>query len=175
VKKSILITGVSGVGKTSLSQKLNEMGHKSYDIDDEQGLFRMIHKETGLPIKDHDNTNLEKVKVMSWICDKEKLASIIENEKSDLAFYCGNGSNIYQIMDLFKGVILLDVSLETIKNRLSTRVDNDYARTPDVQEYVLGKKDKWENEMKNKGAIIVDANGDLDSVAKEVIETAMRF
>lgn len=170
MKKSILITGVSGVGKTSLSNKLNELGYKSYDIDDIPGLFTMIHKQTQLPIENHDNADLEKVKVMSWICDIEKLRSIIDNESNDLAFYCGNGSNIYQVMELFDKVILLTISLETNKYRLSTRTNDDYAKTPEVQEYVLSKTDKWEKEMIVKGAVILNAEKDLDSLAKEVIE-----
>ena len=87
MKKSILITGTAGVGKTSLSNKLNEMGYKSYDIDDVPGLFSMVHRETKLPIKDHDNFDLEKVKVMTWICDIEKLKKLIDEEQNDLAFY----------------------------------------------------------------------------------------
>jgi broad-specificity NMP kinase len=169
-KKSILITGTPGVGKTSLSNKLNELGYKSYDIDDIPGLFSMIHRDTKLPIKDHDNFNLEKVKVMTWICDIPKLELIIKNEQNDLAFYCGNGSNVYQFMELFDSVILLTINLETNKHRLSIRTDNDFARTEEVQEYVLSKKNSWENEMVKKGAIVVDAHNDLDSIAREVIK-----
>lgn len=175
MKKSILITGVSGVGKTSLSNKLNELGYKSYDIDDIPGLFSMVHRETKLPIQNHDNFDIEKVKVMTWICDIPKLESIIKNEKNELAFYCGGGSNVYQFMKLFNKVILLTTNLETTKNRLSNRTDNDFARTPEVQEYVLGKKDNWESEMIKKGAIVVEAHENLSTVAKEVIGIAEKL
>ncbi|MDO8640560.1 MAG: hypothetical protein Q7R33_03365, partial [Nitrosarchaeum sp.] len=64
------ITGVSGAGKSSLSQKINEMGYKAYDLDAHPDLFAMIDKKTRMPVIDHDNANLEKVKAMDWICDK---------------------------------------------------------------------------------------------------------
>jgi len=175
MKKSILITGTAGVGKTSLSNKLNELGYKSYDIDDVPGIFSMIHRETKLPIKNHDNFDLEKVKVMTWICDIENLKSLIETEQNEIAFYCGGGSNVYEFMKLFDKVILLTINLETNKHRLSTRTDNDFARTLEAQEYVLSKKDNWENEMVKKGAIVVDAHEDLDTIAKEVIDIARKF
>ncbi len=172
MKKSILITGVAGVGKTSLSNKLNELGYKSYDIDDVPGLFTMIHRDTKLPIENHNNFDLEKVKIMTWICDEKKLESIIKNESSPLTFYCGGGSNVYQFMKLFDKVILLTLDLETTKHRLTNRIDNDFARTPEVQEYVMSKKDQWENEMIKRGAIAVETNKDLDLIVKEVIRIA---
>lgn len=175
MKKSILITGVSGVGKTSLSNKLNKMGYKSYDIDDIPGLFTMIHRETKLPIENHNNADLEKVKVMTWVCNIKKLKSIISDEQNDLAFYCGGGSNVYQMMKLFDGIILLKINLKINKHRLTTRTNNDFARIQEIQDYVMSKKDKWEKIMEEKGAIVIDAHGDLDSVVKEVIEKVKKF
>jgi len=172
MKKSILITGTAGVGKTSLSNKLNEMGYKSYDIDDVPGLFSMIHRQSQEPIIDHDNFNLEKVKNMTWICDLEKLKSLIEAETSNLAFYCGGGSNVYEFMQLFDKVILLTINLDTNKERLSNRTDNDYARTAEVQEYVLSKKIDWEQEMIQRGSIVVDAHRNLETIAKDILEIA---
>ena len=172
MKKSILITGTAGVGKTSLSNKLNDLGYKSYDLDDIPGLFSMIHRETKLPIYNHNNFDLEKVKNMTWICDIEKLKSLINEETNNLAFYCGGGSNVYEFMELFDKVILLTINLETNKHRLSTRTNNDFAKIPEVQEYVLNKKENWENEMAKRGSIIVDAHKDLDFIVKEVIEIA---
>ena len=75
-------------------------------------------------------------------------------------------------MGLFNKVILLTINLKTTKYRLATRTDNDFAKTPEVQDYVLKDKDSWEDEMIKKGAIVVDAYKDIDSVAKEVIEIA---
>lgn len=173
MKKSILITGTTGVGKTSLSNKLNKLGYKSYDIDDVPELFSMIHRETQRPIVDHDNFDLEKVKAMTWICNLENLKSLIQAETNDLAFYCGNGSNVYEFMQLFDKVILLTINLETNKERLSNRTDNDFARTSEVQEYVLGKKNDWENEMIKRGSIVVDAHKDLDSLAQTVVNIAI--
>ena len=67
--KSILVTGVSGTGKSSLSKKLNDLGYKACDMDSYAGLFLMVDKQTKKPVENHDNADLEKVKAMDWICD----------------------------------------------------------------------------------------------------------
>src|SRR3990167_11397506 len=98
MKKSILITGVSGTGKSTISEKLNQMGYKAYDMDSYPGLFSMIDKKTKKPVVDHNNENIEKVVGMDWICDKTKLESIIKDESNELAFYCGSASNMEEIL-----------------------------------------------------------------------------
>jgi len=170
MKKSVLVTGISGAGKTTISQKLNKLGYKAYDLDDGLELYSMIHKKTGLPIIDHDNSDLKKVKEMDWVCDKEKLASIIKNESNDLVFYCGNASNWKEINPLFDLIILLKINPETMRNRLTSRTNNDYGRTSEVQDYLATKKDSWDKKIEEQNAIVIDANGDLDSVVKDILQ-----
>lgn len=167
--EAILITGISGVGKSTISKKLNEKGYKSYDMDDEPDLFSMVYKGTSQPVKNHDNEDLEKVMEIDWNCDIEKLASIIENETVELSFYCGNASNINQILPLFSKMILLKAGPEIVRQRLTARTENDFGRTSEVQDWIMTWKDSWENEMKEKGAIVIDAHKNVDGFVEEII------
>jgi len=172
MKKSILITGVSGSGKSSLSKRLNELGYKAYDMEEVPELFSMFDKKTGKPMIAHDNADLKKVLDMDWVCDTAKLAALIANESSSITFYCGNASDMDSILPLFDSVFLLKVGPEAMKHRLSTRTGNDFGRTVEVQDWILTWKDWWENDMQEKGAIVIDAHQSLDDVAKEVAQKA---
>lgn len=175
LKKSILITGISGSGKSTVSKKINALGYKAYNMDSEPGLFAMIDKQTKKPVVNHDNDNLEKVMGMEWICDKNKLNLIIENEPSLLAFYCGDASNLKDLLSLFNGVILLKPGEAAARERLSTRTNNSFGRTKAVQDWIMSFKNLYENEIEQRGAIIIDADKNIDDVAKEAIEKAKGF
>jgi len=168
--KSILIAGVSGVGKSSICIELAKRGRETYDIEDIEGLFTMIDRRIGKPFVDYDNDDFEKVKNMDWICDKNKLQIIMQKNKNGTVYYCGTATNNDEILPLFDKVILLTASPEIIRKRLSTRITNDFARTAKVQNWVLGWKDSYEKPLIEKGAIVVDANRSLAEVADEVVE-----
>lgn len=169
MKKSILIAGMSGVGKTSVSKQLTQMGYKAYDMDSEPGLCSMVYKGTEELVIDHDNANLEKVKNISWICDKTKLAALIANEPSEIAFYCGSVTNTDDILPLFDKVILLTVEPDIVRHRLTTRSENDFGRTKEVQDWLLESKEDGEGAMEAKGALVIDAHKPLDQVAQEIV------
>lgn len=54
---------------------------------------------------------------MDWICNKEKLVSIIKNEPNQLVFYCGSGSNLDELLYLFNKIVLLTLSPKIIKKK----------------------------------------------------------
>jgi broad-specificity NMP kinase len=175
MKKTILITGVSGTGKTALSEMLNSKSCVALDIDDIEGLFTMFDKITKQPMINQDNDDLEKVKNMNWVCDVEKLKNIIAKQDCDLVFCCGNAGNMNEIIPLFNAVMLLTASPEKIRERLSSRVFNDFGKNKQIQDWLLSFKESWENDIKSKGAICVDTNKNLDQVATEIIEQAKKF
>ncbi|MEK6809275.1 MAG: AAA family ATPase [Nanoarchaeota archaeon] len=170
MKKSVLITGESGSGKSSVCDELGKMGYKAYDLDGVPGLFSMIDKKTGKPSVGHDNKDLEKVKNIDWVCDVDKLKNIIANEESNLAFYCGAASNFSEIGLCFNSIVLLKASPENLRHRLTTRTSNDYGNTRDVQDWIMSRKEPWENEVEKNGAIVINADQDLHNIALEVLE-----
>jgi broad-specificity NMP kinase len=170
MNKSILITGVAGTGKSVICNKLNKLGYKALGIEDIDGLFAMIDKKTGKQFKNFDNDNLELVKQADWICNKKKLQHLMRKKSNELVFYCGTASNLNDLLYLFDKIFLLKVNQKVLRQRLSTRTSNDFGRTAEVQRWVFSWKKWWENHMKEKGAIIIDANRSLREIANEIIK-----
>lgn len=173
MKKSILVIGVAGSGKSSVSKKLNDLGYKAYDIEEIDGLFKTINKNTGEVYEDFENNDLEKVKNTDWKCDLKKLQEIIKNETSNIAFYCGTASNWEDLIGLFDKITLLKASPEVIERRLSTRSVKDFGGTKEVRDWALEWKNWLEEEIGKKGAIIIDANDNPEKVAKEIIKSVV--
>lgn len=169
MKKSILITGVSGSGKSTLGKKLHELGYVVHDIENIPDMFTVTDTRTGEILKEWDTNNLEQIRNLKFACNKEKLAALITQEKSQIAFYNGTATNIGEIVPLFSTVILLSVIPETLRHRLATRTTHDFARTPEMQRWILEIKGPFEGNLIKQGAIVIDANRDVDDTANKVL------
>ncbi len=109
---------------------------------------------------------------MYWLYKKDKLEEIIANQEDELVFYCGAPNNLEEIVSLFSKVVLLVASPENIRSRLLARTDNGFGKSPEVQDYILERKEKIEASLIGKGALVVDANQDIDSVLANVLDFA---
>lgn len=167
---SIFITGIAGSGKTSASNELAKRGYKAYNIEEAEGLFEMRDKRTGKSFEDYDNYDFEKVKYHDWVCNKDKLQKLAESNKEGISYYCGIASNTDEILPLFDRVIVLQANPEAIRKRLIGRKNNNFGKIVGVREMVLDGKEPFEKHMKEKGAIVIDANRSLEEVADEIIE-----
>lgn len=170
MKKSFLVTGICGVGKTTLGRALSEKGFRAYDMDAQPNLFARIDKSTGRPVVAPDNSNLAQVVNSDWICDKAKMARMIARESAPVSFYCGAASNLAEIVPLFDGVFLLTATQDLIRERLTFRTGNSYGKTREVQDWIMTLKEPLERDMESRGAIVIDANRPIDAVARDVID-----
>lgn len=172
MNKSILITGVAGSGKTTLSSELQKLGYKSYDMEDIDGLFRMFNKKTGRVVKDWTNNNLKVTKQHRWTCNKNKLKQIIKDNSRGIVFYCGTGSNLDDLIPLFDKIFLLKASPKVLRERLTKRTTNSFGHTSEVQKWIFGWKDNWESHMIGKKAIVINADQKLRKIATDIINLA---
>ncbi len=171
MKKSVLLCGVSGTGKSTLCGTLSEMGYKATDLEEIPGLYTMYDTATGEAMLDTvwNNDDPEIVKRMKWMCDLKMLAGILENEEGDIAFYAGSAENITEMMSLFTKVFVLTAPESVIRHRLATRTSNDFGRVEAVQDMVIGWKDWFEENAQDHGAVLVDSERPLEIVATEII------
>ena len=93
----------------------------------------------------------------------------MRKNSNGIVFYNGTASNLDDLLPLFAKIFLLKVSQKVLRERLSTRTSNDFARTAEVQKWVFSWKTWWENHMKEKSAIVIDASRSLREVANDII------
>ncbi len=173
--KNILVTGISGTGKSALCEELKKMGYPAYDLEMIKGLFDMFEKSTGKRVTYYfDNNKLEEMEKYSWLCDIPKLKQLLKDNAGKTVFYCGTGTNINDLVPLFDKTILLTATEDVLRHRLITRTSNDYGKSAEIQDWTFSWKDWWETNIKELGAVEVDANQNLQSVAKDIIQKVIK-
>ncbi len=99
-RRTVLITGNPGSGKTAMAAELIRLGHDAIDADD--GIARWEDGPDG----------------RRWTWDRGRLEKAIELTP-DL-FVCGIAINLRDMLDLFDQVFLLSIDAATQIERLAT-------------------------------------------------------
>jgi shikimate kinase len=170
MKKTVFITAVAGSGKSTVCKALAKLGYEAYDIENIPGLFSLVDERTGKPIPGKDIGDLARTTDGEWVCNPEKLKSIIAKQQSEIAFYCGGTSRTEEMMALFDHTAVLQVSDETTLARLSTRSVNEFGGTEDVRNWVLSWKHRVEADWLLAGGISINAEPESSVVAQNIVD-----
>lgn len=167
--KRFFITGVSGVGKSTISRILNEKGIPSIDVDHVEGLCHWRNKETQEKAEWYPGISNEWYQAHGWICDKERLIDLMSEHK-DTVVVVGCTSNQNEFIDLFDKVFILHCTPETFIKRINERTDNIYGKHESDQKRLLNWYKKYEDLLLNQGAIPINTDGDLNVIVDKIIE-----
>jgi broad-specificity NMP kinase len=115
-KRNYLIEGVSGAGKTAVCTELQRRGYQAIHGDRE--LVYRGDPETGLPTAPEMDTPTATWISEHQIWDVEKVQAFVANLEEAVTFFCGSSRNFAKFIDLFDGVFVLEVDLDTMNRRL---------------------------------------------------------
>lgn len=160
----IYITGISGSGKSSIARALRAKGITSIDVD--EGLCHWENRHTGDTALWSPGGSEEWYSAHGWVCDADALAKHVQANKNIVVV--GLSSNQDDYLKLFDKVFVLHCRPETFIDRINARTDNDYGKHEAEQQRMLGWQKTFEKEMKEKGAIMLDAERPLEEVVAEV-------
>ena len=107
--KRVLLTGMSGTGKSSVVQELVARGYKAVDTDD------------GFCDVQPDGRQL-------W--REDAIQQLLATEDADVLFVAGCEENQGTFHPQFDHIVLLSAPLETMVERLQTRTNNPYGKSP---------------------------------------------
>src|SRR5689334_4455172 len=161
--RNYLIEGVSGTSKTSVCTELQRRGSQAFHGDLEL-------RYQGNPKTETPTDTFASDRHLSPLWDGEKVQTLAANKDEAVTFFCGGSRNFPQFIQLFDGVFILDVDLDTCLRRIDERValdPTDWGGRPEERE-IIARLHQTKEDIPSSG-IVIDATQPLVSVVDEIL------
>jgi hypothetical protein len=139
--RNYLIEGVSGAGKTSVCNELQRRGYHAIHGDRE--LAYQGDPETGEPTDGFAHEH------HIWHVDKVK--ALVANQDEAVTFFCGGSRNFAKFIDLFDGVFVLEVDLDTLNRRLDERPDSEWGGGKPTERELIARLHQTKEDIPKNG------------------------
>lgn len=144
----VLITGLSGVGKSSVLGVLAAQGFRVADADyGELSYF----DETG-----------------EWVWDLDQVRQVL-GAPDQVIFISGTVRNWRPLLPRFDHIVLLSAPAEVMITRLADRTNNPYGQVPGQRAEAVAYKETVEPLLRNIATIEIDTRAPLDEVVATVL------
>jgi shikimate kinase len=158
--KRVLLTGMSGVGKSVLLEELAARGYKAVDTD-YGGLSEMVSVPADEP------TGLDPGQ--DWVWREDRIQDLLSTADADVLFLGGCAPNQGKFYPQFDHIILLTAPAPVIVERLAARTTNPYGKRPAEVARVLGLIQTIEPLLRRGAGHVVDTSDPLDQVVTQVL------
>ena len=162
--KRILLTCMSGTGKSTVIGELAARGYKAVDADcDEFSEWVEFNGDSGSfgPAVEVDR---------DWVWREDRIQDLLSTEDTDVLFLGGCAENMRKFFPQFDHVILLSAPADVIVERLCTRTNNPYGKHPDEITRVLGLVETVEPLLRHAAGHEIDTNACLEDVVATLLQ-----
>jgi dephospho-CoA kinase len=157
---TILVTGMSGTGKSSVLAELGRRGYRVVDTDDPGWTeWAASPDEVG---------GRERL----WV--EDRMAELLHRDDRHTLFVQGCVRNQGKFYDRFDAVVLLSAPARVILDRIAARTTNNYGKAPAERELILHQIKTVEPLLRAGCTHELDASQPLDEVVADLIEISER-
>jgi dephospho-CoA kinase len=149
----VLVTGMSGTGKSSTLVELERRGYRVVDTDSHEW-----SEWTG----------------DEWLWREDRMAELLAQDGDRPLFVSGCMSNQGKFYDRFDAVVLLSAPAEVILERVDVRTTNDYGKAPRERELILAHLETVEPLLRATATHELDASRPLAEVVDDLVAIVSR-
>jgi shikimate kinase len=164
--KRILLTGISGTGKSTVISELAARGYKAVDADSH------AFSEWVEIVDDSDTPGTPVEPNRDWVWREDRIQALLSTEDAGVLFLSGCAKNMGKFLPQFDLVVLLSAPADVIAERLRTRTNNPYGKHPDEVARVLGLLETVEPLLRSAAGYEIDTSIRLDLVVDAVLRLA---
>jgi dephospho-CoA kinase len=161
--RRILLTGMSGTGKSTVIAELAKRGHQAVDLDT-PAYSHLV------PAAGDERTGIGGG--MDWVWNLEAVGTLLDTVSGRPLFLSGCSPNQGQVYPRFDRMVLLTAPTETIVERLSTRTTNDFGKNPHELANTLAIIAEIEPLLRRSADLVIDTTAPLDEVVRQVLSAA---
>jgi dephospho-CoA kinase len=158
--KRVLITGMSGTGKSTVVAALAARGHKGVDAD-EPGFSELVSVPEGELTGLGPGTD--------WVWREDRIQALLATQDADVLFVSGCAPNQGKFYAQFDHVVLLSAPAAVIAKRLATRTNNPFGKDPDEVARTLLLQQDVEPLLRRRADLEVDTTAPLDEVVAGIL------
>ena len=170
----IYITGPTASGKSTICERLRDLGYETYDTD-KGGIRHWIDVKTGEPIKAFQK---DEVYDKLWMNEhrlglpKSWLEKLKVGSNGKLVFVCGTSPIDHSDMGIYDKIMLLNIDEETLIRRLKTRTNSQYGKKQRQFDNAVKWRQATINRYNQLGASEIDANQPIDEIVNKILSLA---
>jgi dephospho-CoA kinase len=147
--RKVLVTGMSGTGKSSALAELRRLGFQVVDTD-EPGWTKWSDREGG------------------YVWREDRIAKLLAREEGPPLYVSGTVSNQGKFYGRFDAVVLLSAPAEVLLHRIESRTTNPYGKSPEQRELILQHLAEVEPLLRRTCTHEIDATQPLHVVVRQL-------
>lgn len=147
----VLITGMSGAGKSTVLAELARLGHEVVDTDDGP----WIDLEGSEPL---------------W--REDLMSGLLDDARRRHLFVAGTVANQGHFYERFAAVVLLTAPIDTLLERIESRATNPFGKTPEERARVIDDTAQIEPLLRQGATEEIDTRGPLAEVVERLVQIA---
>jgi dephospho-CoA kinase len=164
--KRVLITGMSGTGKSSVIAELSLRGYKAVDADSaDYSEWVEVSSDTSVLGSPAWGSR-------DWMWREDRIQDLLSTEDAKLLFVSGCAANMGKFLPWFDHIVLLSVAAEVIVDRLATRTINAYGKRPEEVARILELMQTIEPRLRRVAGHEIDTSAPVDEVVAALLQMA---